>query len=110
MAEKDMVDLLDRLLGVADKLDWTYDPNYDGYWVRAEPHVVEIRSMDRDGHHPYGLLILSGPDEVVESLISGEDLPQELLFKLEKLYFQAKRAEKNLPGVIEDILQKLPEP
>lgn len=110
MAENDMVDLLDRLSSVVDKLEWTYDSNTDGYWVRADPHIVEIRSMDRDGHHPYGLVILAGPNEVVESLVSGEDLPEELLNKLENLYFGAKRAERNLPGVVQNILRQLPEP
>jgi hypothetical protein len=110
MAEKRMLELLDRLLAVVDQLEWKYDAATDGYWVRTSPNVVEIRSMDRDGHHPFGLIILAAQDEIVESLISNEDIDGEYVEKLERLYLQAKRAEKNLSGVLDNILSQLPEP
>lgn len=108
MAEKGMLDLVDRLLAVVDKLEWRYDEDTDGYWVRFEPHLVEIKSMDRDGHHPYGLVILAG-SETVEALISSEDIGDEYVKKLEQLYQGAKRAKKNLPGVLDNIIRQLPD-
>jgi hypothetical protein len=110
MAEKGMLDLLDRLLGVVDKVDWGYDPNTDGYFIQLSPHLVEIRSIDRDQRHPYGLFVLDDEGEDVESVLSSEDdLPSDYVAKLAQLYVEAKRAEKNLDGVLKDIIGKLPE-
>jgi hypothetical protein len=105
-----MLDLIDRLLRSVENMKWSYDSSTDGYFVDLSPHIVEIRSMDRDQHHPYGLVVLEGASKVIESVVSNEEgLPAAYVKKLEDLYLKAKRAEKNLDGVLDSILNKLPD-
>jgi hypothetical protein len=117
--ENRLYELLRRLLLATEQgsasVEWHESDRNNAFHASIGGATVVIASDDNDGRYPYSLEILDEEGVLVDTLKSGMyenengEYPCDWNEDLEALYDMARRSVTNIDGVLDGILNFLPE-